>query len=78
MNIPKPADSTWTDGQWNAIVSTGQDILLVICPCAVCRFRNVHCHPPPFLSTQVLSCPFQPLMGDTRFLPVIHQIGILI
>lgn len=27
MNIPKPADSTWTDDQWNAIVSTGQDIL---------------------------------------------------
>lgn len=28
MNIPKPADSTWTDDQWNAIVSTGQDILV--------------------------------------------------
>lgn len=28
MNIPKPVDSTWTDDQWNAIVSTGQDILV--------------------------------------------------
>ncbi|MDK2599193.1 UvrD-helicase domain-containing protein [Bacillus stercoris] len=28
MNIPKPADSTWTDDQWNAIVSTGKDILV--------------------------------------------------
>ncbi len=30
MNIPKPADSTWTDDQWNAIVSTGQDILVAL------------------------------------------------
>ncbi|WP_343310306.1 helicase-exonuclease AddAB subunit AddA [Bacillus atrophaeus] len=28
MQIPKPADSTWTDDQWNAIVSSGQDILV--------------------------------------------------
>lgn len=28
MQIPKPNNSTWTDDQWNAIVSEGQDILV--------------------------------------------------